>query len=369
MARAVITKEEKAKIVAEYKAKKAAELKEEKAEEAERAAIEKAKSPEQKKEEAAAKKKADAEKKAADKAAAEADKKVRAEAKAKEKAYLATLSKEDQDKYLADKKAKEKACVDSAFEEYKVKHAQEVGEKRAALEARYDTGAIIHLFFFNMGQSKFCQGYMNWWRKLNIAHPTLGKWLYQIFFFIVFSEGVTIWQYLLLTFLPMSFGIGLAGTEFMWPKLLMGQAPDGTLLYWNILGYTIKYEGGAVAIGGGLGYFIAFEIATFTAQCINFPLQRNITYKSHGNPWYQAMWYFIGWVAISFLCNAINGLWIPFAQVYLNPALYNILVMVATGGISMVIFFFIFRIIFPAGSASDDKKEVKKTETTTTTQA
>ena len=58
----------------------------------------------------------------------------------------------------------------------------------------------------------------------------------------------------------------------------------------------------------GWGYFIAFEIAVFTAQCINFPLQRNITYRSHGNPWFQAMWYFIGWVLVSIATNAIWGI-------------------------------------------------------------
>ena len=26
-----------------------------------------------------------------------------------------------------------------------------------------------------------------------------------------------------------------------------------------------------------------------------FPLQRNITFKSHGNPVYQAVWYFLAW--------------------------------------------------------------------------
>ena len=46
---------------------------------------------------------------------------------------------------------------------------------------------------------------------------------------------------------------------------------------WSLLGYNAS---GAVIIGGGLGYFISYEVGSFLAQCINFPLQRNITFKS-----------------------------------------------------------------------------------------
>ena len=59
-------------------------------------------------------------------------------------------------------------------------------------------------------------------------------------------------------------------------------------------------------------------------------LQRNITFKSHGNVGYQAMWYFIAWIVI-----------------FLS-------VTIITGGVSMVIFFFVFKIIFPEG---EEKKK------------
>ena len=94
---------------------------------------------------------------------------------------------------------------------------------------------------------------------------------------------------------------------------------------------------------------------SFVAQCINFPLQRNITFKSHGNPVYQAMWYFIAWIAISLICNGFNNLWMPIAAAYVVPAVYNILVTFITGGVSMVIFFFVFKIIFPEGEAKAKK--------------
>lgn len=79
--------------------------------------------------------------------------------------------------------------------------------------------------------------------------------------------GVTILQYLMFTFFPYLFGIGLAGTEFMWPRIPMHIA--GIDYNWNILGYEVmRNAAGEVVIGGGLGYFISYELGTFLAQCI-----------------------------------------------------------------------------------------------------
>lgn len=193
---------------------------------------------------------------------------------------------------------------------------------------------------------------MKMWQSFEEKHPKFAKWLYQIFYFFVFSMGVTIFQYLVFTIMPHILGYGMAGTEFMWPKKDM--TLFGVDFTWSLLGYNVLYDaGGAVMIGGGLGYFISYETGSFLAQCINFPLQRNITFKSHGNPWFQGMWYFVAWVVISLICNAFNNLWMPIAAVYVAPAVYNILVTFITGGTSMIIFFFVFKIIFPEGEAKN----------------
>ena len=190
----------------------------------------------------------------------------------------------------------------------------------------------------------------NIWKCFEEKHATFAKWLYQIFYFVIFSMGVTVFQYLVFTFLPGILGIGLAGTEFMWPKVSMNLF--GVKFTWSLLGYNVLRDAtGNILIGGGLGYFISYELGSFLAQCINFPLQRNITFKSHGNPVYQAIWYFIAWVVISLICNGFNNLWMPVASAYVAPAVYNMLVTIITGGVSMVIFFFVFKIIFPEGKA------------------
>lgn len=184
------------------------------------------------------------------------------------------------------------------------------------------------------------------WAQFQKKRPKAAKWICQIFHFWVFCMGVTILQYLMFTTLPHLFGIGLAGVEFMWPQIPVHFR--GFAYNWSILGYEVaRNAAGEVVIGGGLGYFISYEIGTFLAQCVNFPLQRNITFKSHGNIAWQILWYFIAWVLISLVCNGVNGLWMPIAQNYFSPAVYNILVTFITGGVSMVIYFFVFKIIFP----------------------
>lgn len=184
------------------------------------------------------------------------------------------------------------------------------------------------------------------WNHFEKQHEKLSKWIYQIACFFAFSMGVTLFQYLVFTFMTGMLGIGLAGTEFMWPQKEVSIL--GVDFTWSLVGYNVlRDSAGAVIIGGGLGYFISYETGSFLAQCINFPLQRNITFKSKGNPVYQAMWYFIAWVLISLICNGFNNLWMPVAAAYVAPAVYNILVTFVTGGVSMVIFFFVFKIIFP----------------------
>jgi hypothetical protein len=189
-----------------------------------------------------------------------------------------------------------------------------------------------------------------WWSDFEKNHPKLAKWVYQLFYFFVFSMGVTIVQYIIFTVMPGILGKELAGTEFMWPQVQMKLF--GVEFTWSLLGYNVLHDStGAVVVGGGLGYFISYEFGSFLAQCINFPLQRNITFKSHGNPVYQASWYLVAWILISLICNGFNNLWMPIAAEYVAPAIYNILVTFVTGGVSMVIYFFVFKIIFPEGEA------------------
>ena len=125
------------------------------------------------------------------------------------------------------------------------------------------------------------EAWMGIWEPFSKNHPKLAKWIYQIGLFFIFSNGVTIFQYLVFTFLPGILGMGLAGTEFMVPQAAMSLF--GVDFTWSLIGTPVHYDAmGAVVIGGGLGYTISYWLGTFLAQCINFPLQRNLTFKRHG---------------------------------------------------------------------------------------
>ncbi len=192
------------------------------------------------------------------------------------------------------------------------------------------------------------------WNAFAQAHPKISKWVREGGLFFLFSNLVTVVQYIIYAFLPNLLGLELAGKAWSWPavpvKLL------GIEFTWNAIGYDVLYDtAGNVIIGGGVGYLIAMLLGSFLAQCINFPLQRNITFKSKGNPWYQAMWYFLAWIVITLIVNSINCVWVAVASQLLPNWLYSIGTTVLMGGISMVIFFFVFKIIFPEGEVNKQK--------------
>lgn len=187
---------------------------------------------------------------------------------------------------------------------------------------------------------KLYRSWMGVWEGFKMKHPTGAAWIYKIVFFLVFSIGVTIWQYLVILFLPYAF-TSLNNGSWGW-------AP------FQILGVDCAIFGDA----DGLGSFIAYEIAVFTAQCINFPLQRNITYHSHGNPVFQALWYFIAWVIISVFTGVLWG----FANCVLThwnaPAGVTSLVKtLITGIISLIVMFFVFIVIFPDADKTASKRK------------
>ncbi len=223
---------------------------------------------------------------------------------------------------------------------------------------------------------KIWRAWLGVWYNFKEKHPKASKLIYQIVFFLVFSNGVTIWQLLVMLFLPYAF-MGIWDVPFVWPAADLGLVDAlGNSLNYAIFNEPVKFltaagetvlasttaqVATATAVGhelqmSGLGNFLAFEIAVFTAQCINLPLQRNITFKSKGNIAIQAMWYFIGWVGISVGVNALWGIMNPFMIWWnWNPAVIALLKTVITGGVSMLVFFPIFLIIFP-----DANKVAKK---------
>jgi len=111
-----------------------------------------------------------------------------------------------------------------------------------------------------------------------------------------------------------------------------------------------------VIVGGGLGYFIAYMIAMAIGEIINFPIQKNFVFRSKGNLGKQIAWYVIAFIIINCIVNSINCVWVAVAGLFVPGFIYNIGTVVLQGGVSMVIFFFVNKIIFPEGEAVKNKE-------------
>ena len=158
-------------------------------------------------------------------------------------------------------------------------------------------------------------------------------------FVVIFVDNlITVFKYLLLQFLPKAFA-SLPVVDFGWPGIDI--TLFGETFKWNILGYDAAH--------GGLPYFCAYMIAMVIGECINFPIQRNFVFRSKGNLAKQIGWYVLAFCVITCIVNSINCIWVAVAGLLVPDFIYNIGTTVLNGGISMVIFFFVNKIIFPEG--------------------
>ena len=128
-----------------------------------------------------------------------------------------------------------------------------------------------------------------------------------------------------------SFLVNLLSPIFTSPKIDFGFPGIDIILFgetfkWNIIGYDAAY--------GGLPYFCAYMIAMVVGECINFPIQRNLVFA---------------FCIITCVVNSINCIWVAVAGMFVPGWLYNIGTTVLNGEVSMAVFFFVNKIIFPEG--------------------
>lgn len=173
------------------------------------------------------------------------------------------------------------------------------------------------------------------WKRFVEKNPKLAKWIREGGLFVIVCNLITVFKYLLLQFLPYAFA-SLPVIDFGFPEkevTLLGET-----FKWNIIGYDAAH--------GGLPYFCAYMIAMFVGECINFPIQRNFVFRSKGNIVYQGLWYLASFCVVTCIVNSINCVWVAVAGNYVPSFIYNIGTTVLNGGVSMVIFFVVNKIIF-----------------------
>lgn len=187
---------------------------------------------------------------------------------------------------------------------------------------------------------------VQFWKNFAGKHPTIA----QFIVFFVLSNGVTLLQMILMPLLRDIFEqTALIDTTFrIWQ---VGKNLDGSDYY------IFNYPAGLISAGGGggLAYFLSVQITLGIAKIINFFAQRNITFKSNGNIWWSALWYFIAYIGITFVAAAAQGFYkVPIYNLLMNTwglgttgeKAADVITMIINAAISFWIFFPIFKLIF-----------------------
>lgn len=187
---------------------------------------------------------------------------------------------------------------------------------------------------------------MNFLNQFAEKHPKAAEWIRKGGLFVIFSYVVTFIKMLLLMFLP-AFYRGIVGDfEWLWPNIPLTIAG---------VEFNLAIIGNSLATGG-MAYTLANLTTIFLGECINFPLQRNVTFKSHGPLGIQLICHFVATIAVFLVMNLFTCVWNPITIALIsNDALRNtiqsIVTTVVTGGVAMVIIFAVDNTIFAPGFA------------------
>ncbi len=183
-----------------------------------------------------------------------------------------------------------------------------------------------------------------WWQGFEEKHPKGSQWLREGGLFVIVSNVITVFKYLLLTFLPLAFAF-MGSQDFGFPGIDI--TLFGIEFKWYIIGYG--------ADQGGLAYFTAYMIAMVIGEVINFFIQRKWVFRSNGNIVYQGLWYLLAFCVVTCVVNSINCIWAAVAGHFVAPWLYNIGTTVLNGGVSMVVFFIVNKIVFNDAPKAEEK--------------
>jgi len=87
-------------------------------------------------------------------------------------------------------------------------------------------------------------------------------------------------------------------------------------------------------------------ISMWTCELINFLMQRKFVFRSNGNILRQGALYFFAFLIVTLVVNALSNIWIGVASHYLPQVVCDLGTTFLTGGVAMVVFFLLNRVIF-----------------------
>ena len=194
---------------------------------------------------------------------------------------------------------------------------------------------------------------MNFLDSFAEKHPKAAEWIRKGGLFLIFSWVVTALKAVMLMFLPSLFHGIVGDAEWLFPSIPVELFGVGFKL--SIIGNALEVgTDGAYLVNSGLAFTLANLTAIFFGECINFPLQRNVTFKSHGPLAPQLGLHFLATVVVFLVMNLFTCVWNPVTVAFIsNEAVRNtvssIVTTVVTGGVAMVIIFAVDNKIFAPG--------------------
>ena len=164
---------------------------------------------------------------------------------------------------------------------------------------------------------------MNFMNDFAQKHPKAAEWVRKGGLFLIFSWAVTALKAVMLMFLPSLYHGIVGDVEWLFPGVPVELFGVGFKL--SIIGNALEVgTDGAYLVNSGLAFTLANLTAIFFGECINFPLQRNVTFKSRGPLGPQIGLHLLATVAVFLVMNLFTCVWNPVTVALIsNEALRN----------------------------------------------
>jgi len=187
------------------------------------------------------------------------------------------------------------------------------------------------------------------WKDFEDKNPKLSQWVREGGLFVLVSNFVTIIRGFLYGWLEPLYSF-LGDASWGWPNAnfeLFGQP-----INFMIVGFDQK--------DGGLAYTASFWTASFLCEALNFLMQRKFTFRSKGNIAFQGSIYVVAWAFIMVIINSIVSILKGLLGGFQVPdEIIGLITTFIQGGVSMVIMFFVNKIIFTDAPKAEQLLEEK----------
>ncbi len=173
------------------------------------------------------------------------------------------------------------------------------------------------------------------WLDFVQKNPKLSEWIREGGLYLIVSNMICITRGFMISILEIVFAF-LGNEAIGFPNIRL-----------NILGIEFDwYIIGANKDQGGVASFTALIVSLWVCEIVSFYLQRNLVFRSEGKIGRQVALYFSTFLIVTCIANGFNNIWVNVAIHFVSPIVYNLGTTFLTGGIALLVFFFVNGFIF-----------------------